>query len=77
MPSRTIAGNRQYISTGNLVADDRVCLFLMDYPRKARLKIYAHVDTLSLDDNPALAAAVAVAVEGYKADSSSRFSGCV
>ena len=26
-------GNRQYISTGNLAADDRACLFLMDYAR--------------------------------------------
>lgn len=32
-------GNRQYVSTGNLVDDNRVSLFLMDYPRKARLKL--------------------------------------
>jgi len=51
-------GNKQYISTGNLAANDRVCLFLMDYPRKARLKIYAHVETLDLDEDPALTAAV-------------------
>jgi uncharacterized protein len=47
-------GNRQYISTGNLAADDRACLFLVDYRLRARLKIYAHVETLSLDDDPAL-----------------------
>ena len=47
-------GNRQYISTGNLAADDRVCLFLMDYTRRARLKIYARVETLEPDANPAL-----------------------
>lgn len=47
-------GNRQYISTGNLAADDRACLFLMDYPRRARLKVYARVETLSLDADPAL-----------------------
>lgn len=47
-------GNRQYISTGNLAADDRACLFLMDYPRRARLKIYAHVDKLMPEDDPAL-----------------------
>ena len=35
-------GNLQYISAGNLAADSRACLFLMDYPRRARLKIYAH-----------------------------------
>jgi predicted pyridoxine 5'-phosphate oxidase superfamily flavin-nucleotide-binding protein len=53
-------GNRQYISTGNLAADRRACLFLMDYPRRARLKIYANVDTLGLDDDPDLAALVSV-----------------
>ena len=51
-------GNRQYISTGNLMADDRACLFLMDYPRRVRLKIYAHVETLALDDDPDLTALV-------------------
>ncbi len=51
-------GNRQYISTGNLAADNRACLFLMDYPRQARLKIYAHVETLGLDDDPDLTARV-------------------
>lgn len=58
-------GNRQYISTGNLAADDRACLFLMDYARRARLKIYAHVETLALDADPALTERVTVA--GYKA----------
>ncbi|MGN7293042.1 pyridoxamine 5'-phosphate oxidase family protein [Rhizobium sp. SAFR-030] len=47
-------GNRQYISTGNLAANDRACLFLIDYPRQARLKIYAHVEKVSLDADPAL-----------------------
>lgn len=38
-------GNRQYVTLGNLSGDDRVCLFLMDYARKARLKLFgrAHV----------------------------------
>lgn len=47
-------GNRQYISTGNLAANDRASLFLMDYPRRMRLKIYAHVDKLSLGEDPVL-----------------------
>jgi uncharacterized protein len=42
-------GNRQYISAGNFAANDRACLFLMDYVRRARLKIYAHVERLELD----------------------------
>jgi len=35
-------GNRQMLSTGNLAANDRVCLFLMDYPLHTRLKILGH-----------------------------------
>jgi predicted pyridoxine 5'-phosphate oxidase superfamily flavin-nucleotide-binding protein len=35
-------GNRQMLSTGNLAVNDRVCLFLMDYPQRARLKILGH-----------------------------------
>jgi uncharacterized protein len=42
-------GNRQYISAGNLAANDRACLFLMDYARRARLKIYVHVERMPLD----------------------------
>lgn len=53
-------GNRQYISTGNLAANDRACLFLMDYAHRARLKVYAHVDTLALEDDPALTELVAM-----------------
>ena len=35
-------GNRQLLSTGNVTANDRVSLFLMDYPRRERLKILGH-----------------------------------
>jgi predicted pyridoxine 5'-phosphate oxidase superfamily flavin-nucleotide-binding protein len=58
-------GNRQYISTGNLAANDRACLFLMDYAHRARLKIYVHVETLGVDADPALT--TLVTVPGYKA----------
>jgi predicted pyridoxine 5'-phosphate oxidase superfamily flavin-nucleotide-binding protein len=34
-----LRGNKQYISVGNLKHDDRVALFLMDYPGQRRLKI--------------------------------------
>jgi ferredoxin-NADP reductase/predicted pyridoxine 5'-phosphate oxidase superfamily flavin-nucleotide-binding protein len=36
-------GNRQYISVGNLVKDDRVSLFFMDYPNRTRLKLFGRV----------------------------------
>jgi len=58
-------GNRQYISTGNLAADGRVCLFLMDYVRRARLKVYARAEILALDDAAALTELVTV--PDYKA----------
>jgi predicted pyridoxine 5'-phosphate oxidase superfamily flavin-nucleotide-binding protein len=49
-------GNRQYISLGNLNADDRVALILMDYPGRRRMKIYARVEAKDLASDPALAA---------------------
>ena len=58
-------GNRQYISTGNLAVNQRASLFLMDYAHRARLKIYAHIDTVALDADPALTALVTV--PSYKA----------
>ena len=58
-------GNRQYISTGNLAADDRACLFLMDYAGRARLKVYVRVEQVALDADAALTDLVPV--PGYKA----------
>ncbi|WP_349263182.1 pyridoxamine 5'-phosphate oxidase family protein [Steroidobacter sp.] len=63
LDDRTLAfadyrGNFQYISAGNLSANDKACLFLMDYPRRARLKIYVHAELVSLDADAALTAAV-------------------
>jgi len=40
------SGNRQYISAGNLSGNDRVSLFLMDYPHQARLKIIGNARAL-------------------------------
>jgi predicted pyridoxine 5'-phosphate oxidase superfamily flavin-nucleotide-binding protein len=48
-------GNRQYISLGNTAANDRVALFLMDYPNRTRLKIYAHAEAIDLAAEPDLA----------------------
>lgn len=47
-------GNRQYISLGNLTADDRAALILVDYAHRARLKIYARTEVLGLADDLAL-----------------------
>ncbi|PXA84503.1 pyridoxamine 5-phosphate oxidase, partial [Nostoc sp. 3335mG] len=58
-------GNRQYITTGNVAGNDRAALFLMDYPGRRRLKIFAHVEIRSLEDAPDLAGALVV--PGYAA----------
>lgn len=47
-------GNMQYISVGNLATNNKVCLFLMDYPAKTRLKIYATTEIIELKENPEL-----------------------
>ena len=57
-------GNKQYISTGNLKTDDRVSLFLMDYPNRARLKMLARAKIQNAEDAPELAALLEVAGQG-------------
>ncbi len=49
-------GNRQMLSTGNLAANDRVCLFLMDYPQRTRLKILGHARVEDARQRPELVA---------------------
>ena len=49
-------GNRQMLSTGNLAVNDRVCLFLMDYPQRTRLKILGHARTEDARQHPELVA---------------------
>lgn len=58
-------GNRQYISTANLAGNDRVSLFLMDYPNKDRLKLVGHAHSVELADDPA--AVTSLMPEGYRA----------
>ena len=40
------AGNRQYISAGNLLTDSRLAIIMVDYPSQTRLKILGRVDVL-------------------------------
>jgi predicted pyridoxine 5'-phosphate oxidase superfamily flavin-nucleotide-binding protein len=49
-------GNRQLLSTGNLATNDRVCLFLMDYPQRTRLKILGHARVEDARPHPELVA---------------------
>jgi predicted pyridoxine 5'-phosphate oxidase superfamily flavin-nucleotide-binding protein len=52
-------GNRQMLSTGNLAVNDRVCLFLMDYPQRTRLKILGHTRVVDARERPDLVARLA------------------
>lgn len=53
-------GNRQYVSLGNVAADDRVAMILVDYPSRTRLKILAHMQSRDIGAEPELAARLAV-----------------
>ena len=57
------AGNRQYITTGNLAENDRAFLFLMDYAHQRRVKIWGRARVA--EDDPELIARLMP--EGYDA----------
>jgi len=58
-------GNKQYVSTGNLLSDNRVAIITVDYPAQARLKILGRVDVL--EGEPAQAWMDRLRTPGYKA----------
>jgi predicted pyridoxine 5'-phosphate oxidase superfamily flavin-nucleotide-binding protein len=43
------SGNRQYVTTGNVLDNDRVALFLMDYPNRRRLKLLGRMALVGPD----------------------------
>ncbi|WP_010541799.1 pyridoxamine 5'-phosphate oxidase family protein [Dietzia alimentaria] len=47
-------GNRQYVSTGNVDHNDRVCLFFVDYPTRTRLKVFGHARIIEPASDPGL-----------------------
>ena len=53
-------GNRQLLTAGNLAVDDRVSLFLMDYPHRRRLKILGHARVADAREHPELREGLAV-----------------
>jgi predicted pyridoxine 5'-phosphate oxidase superfamily flavin-nucleotide-binding protein len=57
------AGNRQYITIGNLAENDRAFLFLMDYANRRRVKLWGRARVI--EDDPALIEALMPA--GYRA----------
>lgn len=50
------SGNRQYLSVGNLQANDRIAMILMDYREQRRLKIWGRVNIVHEAQAPALIA---------------------
>ena len=42
------SGNRQYVSVGNLAANNRAALILMDYPNQRRLKILGRIEVIDI-----------------------------
>ncbi|MGH3600944.1 MAG: pyridoxamine 5'-phosphate oxidase family protein [Pseudonocardiaceae bacterium] len=50
-----VRGNRQYITTGNLDTDNRVALFVMDYARQRRLKLFGYASHHTPNEDPTLA----------------------
>jgi predicted pyridoxine 5'-phosphate oxidase superfamily flavin-nucleotide-binding protein len=54
LDERTLAfadfrGNRQYISLGNLSENDKICLFLVDYAHRQRVKVWGRARAVEND----------------------------
>lgn len=47
-------GNRQYVSVGNIMTDNRVSLFFMDYSNKRRLKVFGRARIVGLEHQAVL-----------------------
>jgi uncharacterized protein len=50
-----LRGNRQYVTAGNVTADDRVALFFMDYAAQRRLKLLGRMQLVEAAARPDLA----------------------
>lgn len=61
-------GNRQLLTAGNVSANDRVALFMMDYPNRVRLKILGHARIEDARAHPELLAQVADPAMSSKAE---------
>lgn len=63
-----VRGNRQYLSVGNIDATHKAALFLMDYPRRARLKIIGEARVIDAADDPDLVRRLSVPGLGGKVE---------
>ena len=57
------AGNRQYVTLGNLSENPKVLLFLIDYAERRRVKVWGEAEVV--EDDPELV--IRLAPAGYKA----------
>jgi predicted pyridoxine 5'-phosphate oxidase superfamily flavin-nucleotide-binding protein len=57
------AGNRQYVTSGNLRENDRVCLFLIDYAHRRRVKVWGTARAVAATDD----LLAALFPDGYRA----------
>jgi len=74
LDSRTLgfadfAGNRQYISYGNLEENNKVCLFFMDYAKQARIKLWGTAE-VNEEDTELIKQ---LSVSGYKGQAERAF----
>ena len=58
------AGNRQYITTGNVAGDDRIALIFVDFVRARRLKLLGRMRFFELRERPDLALLLACDDDG-------------
>ena len=56
-------GNRQYVSSGNADANDRVAMIFIDFVRRRRLKVLGHLKLFQVAERPDLA--LRLALDGY------------
>ncbi len=60
------SGNKQYVSVGNIATNSKVALIMIDYPQKARLKLYAKATIVALNEDPELYELLDLAAYKYK-----------
>ncbi len=53
-------GSKQYMTSGNVIGNDRMSLFLMDYAHRQRLKILGHRKVSNAKEDPEILAQLAV-----------------
>jgi len=60
------SGNKQFVSVGNIATNSKVALIMIDYPQKARLKLYAKATIVALNEDPELYELLDLAAYKYK-----------